>query len=142
VSKAIDEIEQQLAVLFRRGRALSHEIAESVHPGLEPGAYAFLARLAEAGASRPSELAAYFRIGKATVGRQLSCLEALGLVTRRPDPQDGRAHLLELTAEGEERMAAARSERQQLLHQRLSTWPEPDREALAQLLTRFNDEFR
>jgi DNA-binding MarR family transcriptional regulator len=141
VSKAIEEIEHELGVLFRRGRALSHELAESVHPGLEPGHYAFLARLEEAGASRPSELAAFFHIGKATAGRQLTCLESLGLVTRRPDPEDGRAHLLELTTEGLARVVAARAQRRETFHERLSTWPEPDLTALAQLLSRFNAEF-
>ncbi|SEM08128.1 MarR family winged helix-turn-helix transcriptional regulator [Streptacidiphilus jiangxiensis] len=141
MGKAIEEIEQELGVLFRRGRALSHELAESVHPGLEPGHYAFLVRLEETGPSRPSELAAFFHIGKATAGRQLTCLETLGLVTRRPDPEDGRAHLLELTPEGVARVVAARARRREMFHDRLSTWPEGDLSALAQLLARFNTEF-
>ncbi|MEY9876119.1 DNA-binding MarR family transcriptional regulator [Streptacidiphilus sp. MAP12-33] len=141
MSRAVEEIEQELGVLFRRGRALSHELAEAVHPGLEPGHYAFLVRLDEAGASRPSELAAYFHIGKATAGRQLTCLETLGLVTRRPDPEDGRAHLLELTPEGVTRVLAARAQRRETFHERLSTWAEGDLATLAQLLSRFNAEF-
>ncbi|WP_052443300.1 MarR family winged helix-turn-helix transcriptional regulator [Streptacidiphilus neutrinimicus] len=141
MSKAIEEIEQELGVLFRRGRALSHELAEAVHPGLEPGHYAFLARLEETGPSRPSELAAYFHIGKATAGRQLTCLETLGLVARRPDPEDGRAHLLELTPEGLTRVLAARAQRRDTLHGRLSTWEERDLSTLARLLSRFNAEF-
>lgn len=141
MSKAIEEIEQELGVLFRRGRALSHELAETVHPGLEPGHYAFLARLEEIGAGRPSELAAYFHIGKATAGRQLTCLESLGLVTRRPDPEDGRAHLLELTPEGKARMHAARAQRRETFLTRLSTWEEQDLSSLARLLSRFNAEF-
>ncbi|MFC5906684.1 MarR family winged helix-turn-helix transcriptional regulator [Streptacidiphilus monticola] len=141
MSEAIDEIEYQLGVLFRRGRALANELAESVSPGLEPSGYGLLVRLDEAGPCRPSELAAYFRIGKATAGRQLACLEQLGLVARRPDPEDGRAHLLELTDDGRAKVAAARAERRATLHERLSTWPDPDLGALARLLSRFNDEF-
>jgi DNA-binding MarR family transcriptional regulator len=39
-------------------------------------------------------------------------LEAEGLVSRRPDPEDGRRALVELTAKGHETLAAERSRRE------------------------------
>ncbi|MEV5832721.1 MarR family transcriptional regulator [Nocardia sp. NPDC052112] len=141
MNDTIDEIEQQLIVALRRSRRTSFESAERVHPGLEPAAYAFLMRLDAIGPSRPSDLAAYFRIGKATTGRQLSALEDLGLIVRRPDPDDGRAQLLALTTLGKQRLDATRATRRQALHERLSSWAEHDLATLAELLRRFNAEF-
>jgi DNA-binding MarR family transcriptional regulator len=138
VTDAIDEIDEQFLVALRRSRSRYQQVAESVAPGLEPGAYAFLVRLGTDGPARPSDLAAYFRIGKATAGRQLASLEQLHLVSRRPDPEDGRAHLLALTDEGKERLKAARAQRRLALHERLSAWPQSDLEALARLLARLN----
>jgi DNA-binding MarR family transcriptional regulator len=42
-------------------------------------------------------------------------LEAAGLVSRRPDPDDGRRALVELTALGRERVRAARAQRESRL---------------------------
>ncbi|MFI7664675.1 MarR family winged helix-turn-helix transcriptional regulator [Nocardia sp. NPDC049526] len=141
MNDTIDEIEEQLIVALRRSRRTSFESAERVHPGLEPAAYAFLMRLDAIGPSRPSDLASYFRIGKATTGRQLSALEELGLIDRQPDPDDGRAQLLALTTLGKQRLDATRAVRRRVLHERLSSWPESDLATLAELLHRLNAEF-
>lgn len=141
MNDTIDEIEEQLIVALRRSRRTSFESAERVHPGLEPAAYAFLMRLDAIGPSRPSDLAGYFRIGKATTGRQLSALEELGLIDRQPDPDDGRAQLLALTTLGKQRLDATRAARRRVLHERLSSWPESDLATLAELLHRLNAEF-
>ena len=141
MNDTIDEIEEQLSVALRRGRKTSFESAERVHPSLEPAAYAFLTRLDAIGPSRPSDLATYFRIGKATTGRQLSALEELGLIDRQPDPHDGRAQLLALTTLGKQRLDATRATRRRALHERLSSWPESDLATLAELLHRLNAEF-
>lgn len=132
-------VEQQLAVLLRRTRMLSVEMAEAVLPGMEPSAYGLLIRIADVGPSRPSELASYFRIGKATAGRQLGWLEQLGLIVRQPDPEDGRAHRFQLTEDGEQRLSRERDKRQHMLREQLSTWPETDVAALGTLLERLNE---
>ncbi|WP_196814631.1 MarR family winged helix-turn-helix transcriptional regulator [Nocardia sp. BMG111209] len=140
MSDTVDEIEQQLLVALRRVRRVAREAAEKVHPGLEAAAYAFLVRLDAIGPSRPSDLAAYFHIGKATAGRQLAALEQLGLVTRQPDPEDGRAHLLDLTPDGRRRLSACRADRHRTLRERLSGWSEDDLTVLAGLLIRLNND--
>jgi DNA-binding MarR family transcriptional regulator len=131
-------VEHQLGVLFRRSRALSAEVGRVVHPELEPGAYGLLVRIGEVAPARSSDLAAYFGVGKATISRQLKVLEELGLIGREPDPLDGRAHLLDLTDEGRQRLDRARSARQDRFYALLATWPEEDVRSLAQMLTRFN----
>ncbi|MET8139533.1 MarR family winged helix-turn-helix transcriptional regulator [Sphaerisporangium sp. NPDC005288] len=132
-------LERQLGLLFRRSRALSAEVAREVHPELEPGAYSLLVRIDEAAPARPSDLAAYFGVGKATISRQIKVLEELGLVGRQPDPLDGRAQLLALTGEGQARLHRARAARQRRFYAMLGAWPQEDVELLAGMLARFNE---
>lgn len=135
---AFRTVEHELGVLLRRTRALSAEVARDVHPELESGPYGLLVRLAEVAPARSSDLAEFFRVGKATVSRQLKVLAELGLIGREPDPIDGRAHLLVLTAEGRERLDRARAARGQRFRALLETWRHEDVEQLAQMLSRFN----
>ena len=67
-------------------------------------------------------------------------LEDLGLIERRADPADGRAHLLALTGEGRRRLDIVRSARREHFYARLGTWPEADVRTLAELLARLNDQ--
>jgi DNA-binding MarR family transcriptional regulator len=72
------------------------------------------------------------------MSRQLKVLEGLGLIERRPDPDDRRAHRFDLTTEGRCRMDAVSAARQQRFHQLLAAWPEEDVRVLATMLSRFN----
>ncbi len=137
--EAYQAVEHELGVLFRRARALSAAMAREVHPELEPAAYGLLVGMRDCARSRPSDLAEHFGVGKATITRQMKVLEQLGLIERRPDPDDGRAHLLVLTDEGSRRVTTARTARQQRFHAMLATWPAEDVRVLGKMLARFND---
>jgi DNA-binding MarR family transcriptional regulator len=137
---ATDALERELTVLFRRARAASGELARAVHPDLEPAAYGLLVRLEETEPERATELAAYFGVGKATMSRQLRAMEELGLVTREPDPADGRAFLMRLTAEGRERFARVRTARRERYLRQLTAWDRTDVAQLARLLQRLNND--
>jgi DNA-binding MarR family transcriptional regulator len=132
-------VEYEIGVLLRRARALSAEVAREVHPELESAAYGLLIRMHDRTRSRPSDLADYFGVGKATISRQVKVLEQLGLIERRADPDDGRAHLLFLTDEGRRRLDAARTARQKRFHAMLDTWPAEDVQGLARMLAQFNE---
>jgi DNA-binding MarR family transcriptional regulator len=136
--QAYHDVEHELAVLFRRAHGISAELSRSVHSELDPGAYGLLVRIRQVAPVRPSDLASYLGVGKATISRQLKGLEDLGLIRREPDPLDRRAHLLGLTAEGWRRLESARDARRELLHSLLSAWPEEDVRLLARMLARFN----
>ncbi len=136
----MDALEREITVLYRRARASSGEMARQVHPDLEPAAYGLLVRLEEAGEERATELAAYFGVGKATMSRQLRALEELGLVSRDPDPADGRAFLVRLTAEGRSRFTRVRDARRAGYRSRLASWDHADVRELARLLGRLNAE--
>ncbi|NGO73718.1 MarR family winged helix-turn-helix transcriptional regulator [Streptomyces boncukensis] len=133
------DLERELAVFLRRARATSGEMAREVHPDLEPGAYGLLMRLEEAGPQRATDLACYFGVGKATMSRQLRALDGLGLIVRSPDPADGRASLVELTAEGRERFTRVRDARRSRYARKLAAWDRQEIADLARLLHRLNE---
>jgi DNA-binding MarR family transcriptional regulator len=131
-------LERELTVLLRRARASQGEMARAVHPDLEPSAYGLLVRLDECGGQRATDLAAYIGVGKATMSRQLRALEQLGLVTREPDPADGRAWLVALTQEGHDRVSRVREARRARYAGRLADWDPAEVTELARLLNQLN----
>jgi DNA-binding MarR family transcriptional regulator len=92
---------------------------------------------------RPSELAAWARITKQSMGSLLDHLEAGGYVERTPDPSDGRAHLVRLTERGWSLAATTR----RLVRQAEAAWAqrigaarvEELREVLTQLAATHDD---
>ncbi|SCG37198.1 MarR family winged helix-turn-helix transcriptional regulator [Micromonospora inositola] len=139
--ETVRAVEDELAALLRRGRALSWEIAREVHPNLEPNAYGLLLWLRRSGSTRLTDLAGRLGIGKGTLSRQIQGLEGLGLVRRDPDPDDRRAAQIGLTEEGTRRFDAARAARLGQMRRTMENWPRRDIEEFARLLHRFNDSF-
>jgi DNA-binding MarR family transcriptional regulator len=78
-----------------------------------------LARIAEHGPLRLGELAARERVAAPTMTRTIAPLAADGLVGKEPDPQDGRSHLIALTASGKEMIERMRRQRSELLARRI-----------------------
>jgi DNA-binding MarR family transcriptional regulator len=136
--EAFNALEQELGTLLRRARAMSAEMGREVHPDLDPEAYGLLAGIHDYSWARASDLALHFGLGKATVSRQLKVLAELGLIERRPDPADGRAHVLALTEEGRQRLESARTARRKRWNAVLGTWPIDDVRLMAGMLARFN----
>jgi DNA-binding MarR family transcriptional regulator len=80
-------------------------------------------------------------IAAPTATRMVDGLEARGLVTRRRDPDDGRAVLIALTADGE---AALRERRAQMLARRRAMFElltPSERRAAAKVLARLTSAF-
>ncbi|MEU5398369.1 MarR family transcriptional regulator [Streptomyces sp. NPDC005963] len=138
MDRAFLALEKELAVFLRRARASSGDMARAVHPGLEPAAYGLLVQLEATGAQRGTDLAAYFGVGKATMSRQLRALEEVGLVSREPDPADGRASLVRLTEEGLERFRRVRDARRATYVRKLAAWDRGEIAELARLLHQLN----
>ncbi len=66
------------------------------------GSYIFLVYIHEYPGITQMELSSLLMIDRATVSKMLAHLEKEGLIRRFPNPEDGRAVLLEITARGEE----------------------------------------
>jgi len=78
---------------------------------------AVLGRLDRQGAQSVSDLAGAERLRPQSMAQTVSELEAEGLVSRRPDPGDGRRSLVELTEAGRAVLAADRQQREGWLAQ-------------------------
>jgi DNA-binding MarR family transcriptional regulator len=135
---SIEHLERELAVLLRRARGISGQLARDLHPDLEPGAYGLMLRVAAVGSVRATDLAAFLGVGKPTVSRQLATLERLGLVERTRDDTDARAQVVVLTPSGTEQLERVRGLRREHMLHRLAGWEDTDVEALASLLGRYN----
>lgn len=92
------------------------------------------------GPMRQAAVAETLHTDPSTISRHVAELVADGLVERTPDPDDGRASLLGLTASGAERVTAMRAERDASVAGALGAWSTADIEALGHGLERFADD--
>ena len=75
---------------------------------LSLAAVRLLARLGDKGPTRISDLAVAENCSQPTVTNHIKKLEASGLVTRRADPRDARAWMIELTDQGRDELTRMR----------------------------------
>jgi DNA-binding MarR family transcriptional regulator len=80
----------------------------------------------EGGESRASDIAARLGVGASALSRQVSDLAELGLINRRPDPEDGRAQLLSLSASGQGYLADIGTHRAETVQRMLAGWSEAE----------------
>ena len=92
------------------GRVIRRLSAEGGQPPV--GQMAVLGRLDREGPASTSDLAAAERMRPQSMAQTVRDLESAGLVSRRPDPDDGRRALVELTPAGLERLLTTRARRE------------------------------
>lgn len=68
--------------------------------GLDPYMFGLLVHVHERGTMTPSQLADETRVTNTTIRDQVQNLVERGLLSRRPNPEDARSYLLELTSKG------------------------------------------
>ncbi|MFJ6678687.1 MarR family winged helix-turn-helix transcriptional regulator [Microbacterium sp. NPDC091382] len=129
--RALEGEFSDLIALFRR-RII--ENANSVSPGMLPGAYKVFTTIARHEPITQSALAEMLILDKGQLSRTVRELTDLELIERTPDPTDGRSSLLTATDHGRERLAAARGPQEGALLEALSDWRVEDIENLAHLL--------
>jgi DNA-binding MarR family transcriptional regulator len=135
-----ETVAAELVSLVRGLRELHGAVtAASAHP-IDPSGAAVLARLDELGPSRLSTLAGALCLDISTVSRQVPALERHGWVARERDPEDHRAQLLELTADGRAVLTGVRRARSEVLRRLLPGWTDGELTAFADQLTRFNTD--
>ena len=124
--------------LVRVGKLLqvARSRAPRRHPQVDPMAYPLLYHLTRC-PLRVSALAEAVHADVSTVSRQVRTLTDLGLVERGPDPEDGRAQVLSVTAEGEELLLAIREGRDLWVLGVLADWTDDEVRALTDHLARF-----
>ncbi|NYI41679.1 MarR family winged helix-turn-helix transcriptional regulator [Demequina lutea] len=114
---------------------LSHQLrVPAASQGVTPTRLSALIALERAGVLRPSVLAASLGITPASTSRLVESLESEAWVNRGVDPDDGRACLLSLTAEGSAMLARLRSETDSMLADDLAALAPEARRTLADAL--------
>ena len=130
----------------RTARRLRQEAFTAEGRGeLSPSLSAALATIDVHGPLTPSELAERERVKRPTATRILTNLARLGLVTRTPDPGDGRASLVATTAAGRTLLRRLRTRKNAYLAKRLRGLDPDEVETLeraATILERLLDEER
>ena len=86
--------------------------------------------------ARPSEVAGRLRVARGSATEVIDALVAGGWVARTPDPTDGRATLLSLTASGDALLAQVAAARARGAERVLGAMPPADRAATATALAR------
>jgi len=132
--EAIAEVEEQLAMLFGRARALWKDSAARIDPDLQPVGYKILGTIVRLGETNAYLLAQLLETDKSVVSRQVRVLEDLGLVTSCADENDKRARRLAPTALAIEKVGAVRSSQQERLRSLLRSRPVDDVRTFAGML--------
>lgn len=131
-------LEHEVGILVRRIRRVLAERAKGVDDKLSTPSFLMLTYLAESGPQRSSDVVDHFDIDKGAISRQVAQLEELGLIERAPDPEDGRAQLIEVTELGHTRLRTMAEQRRAMLMARLSDWADDDLATFVSLLGRYN----
>lgn len=132
------DLEREIGVLLRRVRRVIATRAAMVHPDLQPAAYLMLAYLTERGPQRSSAIADRLEVDKGAVSRQVQHVVDLGLVERTPDPADGRASILAVTAAGRQRFDEVNVVRRRILDERLGDWDDDELALFTAQMVRYN----
>jgi len=129
------EVLEGVSSLIRAVRCIEHR---HVWPdaGLRRADASVLKVLAKDGEQRSGEIAAKLGVDASVVSRQLTVLEGVGLVSRRPDPADARVSLVALSALGEQRLQALYTSYTQHLRAALADWDDDQMAAAAESLRR------
>ena len=139
VDHSIDRLRDHTAESIGHDLTRLLRIVARLRHQTDMGAVAVLGLLIEHGPQRVGEIAQALGTDPSTVSRKVAALVDAGLVERRVDPADGRAHLLAATPAGEQKMRTGRQRRTDMVTAVLSEWPEDARRELASLLGRFAD---
>lgn len=126
----------------RMARRLRQE-SGVVGPEISPTLTAALATVERCGPLTPSALADAERIQRPTATRVVAKLEERELVSRSPDPDDGRVSRVEITREGRALLKRIRSRKSEYLAKRLRALTPAEQATLAkaaQLLERLLEE--
>jgi DNA-binding MarR family transcriptional regulator len=107
--RVANQLRSSLGPLVRRLRQIQNDGELSLSQA------SVLARLERDGAATPSALAEGEHIRPQSIAATVAVLEALGLVSRRGDPRDGRRVLVETTRAGRAWVHGSRQERDQRL---------------------------
>ena len=109
---------------------------------LDRALFPLLVRIERAGAIGVVELADRAGRDYTTVSRQLTTLESLGLITRRPSAKDKRIREAVVTSDGKAMTDAIDRARERIARAVFAPWDEKDVSELIRLMRKFADAVR
>ncbi|GGC88663.1 hypothetical protein GCM10011512_14540 [Tersicoccus solisilvae] len=130
--------------IMRLQRTVKHVTSRSMAAadGVGMAHVGILFMLCSSSERRATDLADDLGIGTSALSRQISALEERGLLSRRPDPDDGRASLLSVTDSGRDLVGTVTAERTQRLTDLLTGWDEAEAEHATRTLGRLSEVFQ
>jgi DNA-binding MarR family transcriptional regulator len=116
----------------------------AVHSGVPIGlsAVAVLGQVVADGPLRLSDLARLARMHPAALTRQVQALEAEGYIERRPDPDDGRAAVVQVTSSGRSALRRVQAANDDIMSGQLADWSPDELEALVTQMERLITDLR
>jgi DNA-binding MarR family transcriptional regulator len=141
---SVDSISATLARIVRLSvsRSAFARQSSAADAELSQPSYILLRVLIDEGPLPMGRLASMAHMDVGMTTRQVRALADAGLVTRRPDPTDGRVSVIGTTADGERAAAALQEVRRDHLARALSDWSAADLRQFDRLLTRFLSDTR
>lgn len=136
----MESVARELGHLLRSLKGLHQASVDEAGLRVEIPALAVLTTLAEAPPMRPSAVAETLHLDLSSISRQVAALERDGWVSRRRDPGDSRAALLELTTAGRDGLARIRAGRVARLSALLPDWSDAELADFAAQLHRFRTD--
>lgn len=134
------DVDFELTRFVRRVRGRALRTLGEIHPKLDYGNFTFLLVICDApDGIRGSELAEELGVHKSTASRAVATLEKYGLITRVPDPDDGRAQLLVAQPETQRLIAEYRQRAHARLNEIFNDWKPEEITAFARSLVRLNE---
>ena len=134
------DVDVELARFIRRIRVQSLRRLENIHPKLDYGTFLYLIIICDASDGiRGSELAEALGVHKSTASRAIAALERMHLVSRVPDPDDGRAQLLVAEPLATHALEQYRASSRARLGEVLADWSQDEIEGFARSMARLND---
>ncbi|ADJ43268.1 MarR family transcriptional regulator [Amycolatopsis mediterranei S699] len=132
-NQLVDALHEAIILFSRNTRVRANQM----YDGMSFVAYSVLSYVGGRRDATASGLADSYHLEKSTVSRQLSELEAAGLLRRSANTDQPRTKRLELTAEGRRRLLDIRAHQRNGLQERLSSWSDEDVTRFAELFGRF-----
>lgn len=109
---------------------LARRMRQASDVGITPTMHAALSSVENHGPMTAGQLAAHEQVTKATMTRTIAVLLERGLITRTPDPLDGRVTWLQVTSAGSKLLQRARLRTDEYLASRVLALPSADRATL------------
>lgn len=97
---------------------------------VDPGHISILYNLNCHGAMRLGDLAETMRLDASTVSRHVQQLGEHGFIVRGPDPEDGRARIIEISEDGRAALKQTFNQRRDIVTEAMADWSPADRQRL------------